>query len=220
MALLSAAINDAIEDGYPGPSVVKGRKLREPEGRTHWLTREEVVRLMDAARQTDQPALADWIQVAAHTGLRAGELAAMQWQHIALERLTVSVTTAKSQRSRTVPLTAEALTAIQRQPKRSMFVWTHENGLPIKDVRGSLARACQIAGIERITPHVLRHTCANWLVQAGVPLYTVQKWLGHSTLKMTERYAHLAPEHLLEGVAALSPKSSLSAAPIRTEKGA
>lgn len=56
----------------------------------------------------------------------------------------------------------------------------------------------------RITPHVLRHTCASWQVQAGVPLYSVQRWLGHSTIKMTERYAHLAPEHLQEGAAALA----------------
>lgn len=52
--------------------VVKGRKLREPEGKTRWLTRDEVACLIEAARQTDQPALPDWILVAVHTGLRAG----------------------------------------------------------------------------------------------------------------------------------------------------
>lgn len=210
LALLSVAINEAVEDGYPVPQVVKGRKLREPEGKTRWLTREEVASLITAARETDQPALPDWILVAVHTGLRAGELAAMQWQHVHEGLLTVPAETAKSGRSRTLPLTIEAMAAIQRQPKRSMFVWTHPGGQPLKDVRGSLERACQIAGIERITPHVLRHTCASWQVQAGVPLYTVQRWLGHSTLRMTERYAHLAPEHLREGAAALSPKSGLT----------
>ena len=211
LALLSVAINEAIEDGYPVPQIVKGRKLREPEGRTRWLTREEVAQLMIAARQTQQSALHDWIMVAVHTGLRAGEMAAMQWQHITAGRLTVPAETAKSQRSRTFPLTPEAQAAIQRQPRRSMFVWTHEDGQPIKDVRGSLERACELAGIERITPHVLRHTCASWQVQAGVPLYSVQRWLGHSTIKMTERYAHLAPEHLQAGADALSsPKSGLN----------
>lgn len=211
LALLSAAINEAIEDGYPVPQIVKGRKLREPEGRTRWLTRIEVATLIESARQTEQPALPDWILVAVHTGLRAGEMAAMQWQHVLEDRLTVPAETAKSCRSRTLPLTQEALAAIQRQPKRSMFVWTHPDGQPLKDVRGSLERVCQIGGIERITPHVLRHTCASWQVQAGVPLYTVQRWLGHSTFKMTERYAHLAPEHLQEGADALSPKSGLTA---------
>ncbi len=204
LALLSAALNEAIADGYPVPPVVKGRKLREPEGKTRWLTRAEVALLIDAARQTDQPALPDWLVVAVHTGLRAGEMAALQWQHVQGGRLTVPAETAKSGHSRTIPLTPEAQAAIARQPLRSMFVWTHPDGQPLKDVRGSLERACQITGIERITPHVLRHTCASWQVQAGVPLYTVQRWLGHSTIKMTERYAHLAPEHLQEGAVALA----------------
>ncbi len=47
---------------------------------------------------------------------------------------------------------------------------------------------------QKITFHSCRHTCASWLVMAGVPLYTVQKILGHSTIAVTERYAHLAPK--------------------------
>ncbi|MDE2473111.1 MAG: tyrosine-type recombinase/integrase [Bradyrhizobium sp.] len=48
--------------------------------------------------------------------------------------------------------------------------------------------------------HDLRHTCASWLVQAGVPLHTVGEFLGHSSMAVTKRYAHLAPEHLAEAV--------------------
>jgi integrase len=52
-------------------------------------------------------------------------------------------------------------------------------------------------------PHDLRHTCASWLVQAGVPLYDVRAWLGHSSIKVTERYAHLAPDQHDRALAAL-----------------
>ena len=48
--------------------------------------------------------------------------------------------------------------------------------------------------------HALRHTYASWLVQSGVPLRAIQDLLGHTSLKMTERYAHLAPQHLLDAV--------------------
>jgi integrase len=47
---------------------------------------------------------------------------------------------------------------------------------------------------QKLVPHSIRHTFASWLVQMGKPLYTVSKLMGHSSLKMTERYAHLAPE--------------------------
>lgn len=49
---------------------------------------------------------------------------------------------------------------------------------------------------ERVIFHSLRHTCASWMVMQGVSLYLVQKVLGHSTIQVTERYAHLAPDQL------------------------
>jgi site-specific recombinase XerD len=51
-----------------------------------------------------------------------------------------------------------------------------------------------------VTFHTLRHTYASWLVMRGAPLYTVQRLLGHQTSAMTERYSHLAPDHLRETV--------------------
>ncbi|MBT6066375.1 MAG: tyrosine-type recombinase/integrase, partial [Proteobacteria bacterium] len=57
--------------------------------------------------------------------------------------------------------------------------------------------------IEHCTPHTLRHTCASWMVMEGRSLMEVRDILGHSTVKMTERYAHLAPERLREAVSVL-----------------
>lgn len=56
-----------------------------------------------------------------------------------------------------------------------------------------------------VTAHTLRHTCASRLVQRGVSIYKVQKFLGHADIRMTERYAHLAPSDLDEAVTALEP---------------
>jgi integrase len=60
--------------------------------------------------------------------------------------------------------------------------------------------ACSTAGIEDFHIHDLRHTCAAWLVTAGVPLPEVRDLLGHGSITMTERYAHLAPENVREAV--------------------
>jgi integrase len=64
-------------------------------------------------------------------------------------------------------------------------------------------RATKAAGCPDVTLHILRHTCASRLVQKGIPIYTVSKWLGHSSVKVTERYAKLAPDSLAGALAAL-----------------
>ena len=70
--------------------------------------------------------------------------------------------------------------------------------------------ACRKAGIEDFHIHDLRHTCAAWLVTAGVPLTEVRDLLGHSTITMTERYAHLAPENVRASVKLLESDRSRS----------
>ena len=75
-------------------------------------------------------------------------------------------------------------------------------------VKRSLTTACQRAGIEDYHIRDMRHTCAAWLVTAGVPLAEVRDLLGHSSVKMTERYAHLAPENVRAAVALLEGNES------------
>ena len=73
----------------------------------------------------------------------------------------------------------------------------------VKNVRRSFTTACRRAGIEDFHIHDLRHTFASWLVMNGVPLFEVSKLLRHSSIQMTERYAHLGPDHLHNAVANL-----------------
>lgn len=205
LALLSVALNHARKIGYDRvPNPTRGLKMREAETRLRWLTEDEAAKLIRAAEESKADFLAGWIRVALDTGLRAGELCSLRWGDVMADRLTVQAGNAKSGRSRTIPLTPAARDAIKRQPKRSVWVFSQPDGSPVKDLRTAMRNACIRAGIEPITPHVLRHTCASWLAQRGVPLYLVRAMLGHSTIAVTERYAHLAPDHLQECVAALA----------------
>ena len=73
----------------------------------------------------------------------------------------------------------------------------------VKNIRRSFKSACNRAGIENFRIHDLRHTFASWLVMEGVPLFEVSKLLRHASIQMTERYAHLAPDHLHDAVASI-----------------
>ena len=93
----------------------------------------------------------------------------------------------------------------------SPWVFCRMNGERVRKIAAGFERACQRAGIEDFRFHDLRHTCAAWLVQAGVPLTQVRDVLGRSTVVMTERYAHLAPENVRAAVSLLdNPETTRS----------
>src|SRR5213594_1006287 len=85
----------------------------------------------------------------------------------------------------------------------SDWVFAHRKGKRIRFMQNGFQAACTRAKIKSFRVHDLRHTFASWLVQGGVPLLEVAKLLGHSTIEMTERYAHLAPENLKAAVGVL-----------------
>lgn len=106
----------------------------------------------------------------------------------------------KTGKRRSVPLNKVASEAILNRMRfraqhvpASPWVFTHRNGQRIQDVKRAFASACRRAGITDFRIHDLRHTSAAWLVSAGVPLAEVRDFLGHTTVKITERYAHLPP---------------------------
>ena len=81
-----------------------------------------------------------------------------------------------------------------------------KTGKPYKDVKRSFAAACRKAKIKDFTFHDTRHTFTSHLVMAGVNITTVKELLGHKTLTMTLRYAHLAPSHKVKAVDLLDSK--------------
>jgi integrase len=214
LSVLSAAINYARREWeWEIPNPVSGRKLKEPEGRLRWITRAEAERLIHAAETEPQAAhLPDFIRVASHTGMRKSELLGLEWQRVDLQAALVHLEprNTKTGKRRSVPLNKVAREAILNRMRfraqyapASPWVFVHRNGQRIQDMKRAFANACRRAGITDFRIHDLRHTCAAWLVSAGVPLAEVRDLLGHTTIKMTERYAHLAPENVRIAVSVL-----------------
>jgi site-specific recombinase XerD len=108
---------------------------------------------------------------------------------------------------RRIPLNAPALAALKAaRHLRSKLVFCHEDGRRLSYVHtlDHLHAVCRKAGLREIGWHTLRHTFASHLVMAGVTLKAVQELMGHATIEMTLRYAHLAPGVTRDAVAALA----------------
>lgn len=151
------------------------------------------------------------VLVSINTGLRKGELFALLWSDVDLERahLTVRDEEAKSGKTRHIPLSAEARQALatwmrQTNPKDADgLVFKSATGGKFNNITKAWTALLDAAGIQNFRWHDLRHHFASRLVMAGVDLNTVRELLGHSDFKLTLRYAHLAPEHKAAAISVL-----------------
>ena len=145
-----------------------------------------------------------------NTGLRRGEVIKLRWACIDFVRrlLTVEGRDAKSRQTRHVPLNDEAMSVLRR--------WREQSGSRGRvfgvttSFRTTWEKALKRAGIGKFRWHDLRHHFASRLVQRGVPLNTVRDLLGHSSVQMSLRYAHLAPDQRREAVAKLNERPVLA----------
>ncbi len=214
LATLSAAFNYARriwELDIINP--VAGQLLRSPEGRLRYLTQAEAARLLEAAASLPKaPALPTFIDLALNTGCRKHELLTLTWSDVDLDgrRMTLQGSNTKNGRRRVLPLNRKAIAALReraafrdRYCPEAKHVFCRQGGSPYADLVKSFREACRRAAIEDFRIHDLRHTFASWLVMKGVRLIVVRDLLGHSSVKMTERYAHLAQESLVNAVALL-----------------
>ena len=212
LEVLSAAINHAryhLEWNLPNP--VQGRMLKEPEGRVRWISREDAVLLLEAAKASRSPYLADLIVLALNTGMRREEMLGLEWCRVDLQAglIHLEARHTKAGKRRSVPLNRAAREAVISRERFRAKHCPASPGVLQKERRahpggpkGIPRGLCQGRNRGFLLPR-LRHTCAAWLVSAGVPLTDVRDLLGHSTVSMTERYAHLAPERVRSAVAVL-----------------
>ena len=213
--LLRKAVEWALLETNPARDV---SKLRERPNKLEFLSEEEVERLIAACAEP----LDRIVTVSLKTGLRRGELFALEWKDIDFDRGLIRVRQSKNGDGRHIPMSASARQALDLQQKRgrrvvnqkaSPYVFPAADGGPRKTIRNGLEEALRRAGVERhIRPHDLRHTFASHLVMKGVDLRTVAELMGHRDIRVTMRYAHLAPAHLRAAVSVLDEPAPVVAA--------
>lgn len=201
IAILSAAIAEFNRrHGCDIPNPASKMKKREPEGRVRWITKAEARYLIACA----SPQVADFITLGLMTGMRNGEMMELTWDRVDRQRglILLEAQHTKTERRRTIPIHEKAEETLARCRTRwpqSPYVFGGYGSF-----KKGFAGACARAGITNFHIHDLRHTFASWLVMAGVNLYEVKDLLGHSSIELTQRYAHLAPENLRRAVGTLS----------------
>jgi integrase len=174
---------------------------KERDSANAWRRERDYPELPDLRSLTFVDHLKPMVLLSINTGLRRGEVFHLQWSGVDLDRATVTVVglRAKSRQTRHVPLNAEALSVLKGwkgpQANRDGLVFPGKEGRPFDNVNTAWRGLLKLAGIADFRWHDMRHHFASRLVMAGVDLNTVRELLGHSDIKMTLRYAHLASEH-------------------------
>jgi integrase len=192
LTLLQGSIEHAL--GVDTVNVVKlVKRPRVDDRRERRLRSGEWQALMDACDRDRNKLLRPLLVLAVETGMRRGELLAMRWQHLDLQRCTVFLPKTKNGHARTVPLSPTAVHVLGGLP------CTDDRCIPLGGdcVRQGFERVRARAGIDDLRLHDLRHECISRLVERGLSLAEVQQVSGHRTLQMLQRYVHLQVDDIV-----------------------
>ncbi len=178
--------------------VRKVKLLEENNKRLRFLNLEECQELINCCT----PHLKPIVTVALHTGMRRGEILGLRWEQVDLRHGFILLDTTKNGERREIPIdtTLEFLFQDILEDAKSEYVFTDKNGKPYKGIKRSFKTALKEVGIRDFRFHDMRHTFASHLAMKGVDLKTIQELLGHKSLNMTLRYAHLSPGHKKKAV--------------------
>jgi integrase len=204
LASLKHMLRKAVEWGLmkSNPAVTV-KRLQLGDQRARYLSLDEMHSLLADCKETRQYWLYPYVVLAINTGLRRGEMLSLRRsQNIDLEHSRIVLRQSKNQKVKTIPLNESARRAIEELPVIDDRLFPVGKATLCDAFNDALERA----GIKDFHIHDLRHTFASHLVMSGVDLPTVSRLMGHSSIVMTMRYAHLSPRHEAEAVAKLDMK--------------
>ena len=188
------------------PGVDKNRisgtpQLEEGNKKERFLTSEEVYRLVYCVKMSRNPMLRYIVPVLILTGARKQELLKSRWSDFDFDTKIWRIPMSKSGRARHVPISDALALLLESIPKTCEWVFANPKTLkPFTSFFYSWDTARRQAGLDDVRVHDLRHSFASFLVNNGRSLYEVQRILGHTQIKTTQRYAHLDQNSLLSAV--------------------
>lgn len=176
--------------------------VKAPPPRDRWLSRDEARRLLAACQE---PHVRLFVILALTTAARTSAILEAKWDQVDFERAVVDYGEGHGNKRRTiVPLNADALKALRAAQELGCSDYVVEfRGKPIKNIQNGFGAACDRAELTDVTPHILRHTAATWMVMDGVPLAQVARVLGDSEATTERVYAKHAPGFLVRATSAL-----------------
>jgi integrase len=210
LGVLRAALNHGHKSGRL-TRVVPVHLPDRPEPRDRWLTRKEAAALLRAALREPRVRLhlPLFILLGLYGGARKEAILSLRWPQVDLDAGRIDFNTPGARRTNKrrarIPIPKRLLGHLRRAYRRGTelgFV-INENGKKLGDVKRGFASACQRAGLEGVSPHVLRHTCATWLMQRGVPMWEAAGFLGMSRETLERVYGHHHPDYLRGAAEAL-----------------
>jgi integrase len=232
LAVISHAFTVAVNEwGWLEDSPMrKVSGLTEPRGRVRFLSEDTIgpdgktidgerTRLLKACQQSSNPYIYLVVILALSTGMRQGEIMGLTWDDVDLHRGRITLHETKNGERRVVPLAGKAQELLKEHAKVRRIgtpllfpgkVRTHRSGEGVTykpmDLRTPWESALKKAGIEDFRFHDLRHSAASYLAMNGASLAEIAEVLGHKTLQMVKRYAHLSETHTAGVVASMNER--------------
>ncbi len=212
LSALSHAFSVAVKEwGWVEENpVFKVTKPKEPRGRVRFLSDDERTRLLLACQESENPVLYIVVVLALSTGMRQGEILNLRWENVDLKRGRIVLHDTKNEERRVVPVTGHALELMKRHMKvrrlDSDLVFPSRNGQTPVYIHHSWLVALKRAGIKDFRFHDTRHSAASYLAMNGASLAEIAEVLGHKTLQMVKRYAHLSEAHTAGVVARMNER--------------
>lgn len=224
-AALSSAFTVAVKElGWLHENPLRNiNKLKEPKGRDRYLLPEEIKRLVAACKAATNAYVYTFVLLSLSTGMRKNEVLGLRWRDVdeSMKQLTLHDT--KNGEKRGIPLARPALGAMRRLRKRAIKLLkaqkrsaqelgdehifpSRSGGHEPLDIRVPWETVRDAAKLTNFRIHDLRHTAASYLAMNGSSLLDIAHILGHKSLDMVKRYAHLSPQHTANTLAGLSKR--------------